>query len=63
MTLHAYISHIFSVVAYRSTNTKQCKAEKSAGREITVGFKGVDEFVELKKLIQDRKVITTVFKD
>ena len=63
VTLHNITYPMYFQWWCKSINTEQCKAEKSTGREITVGYKGVDEFLELKKSIQDKKGIETVFKE
>lgn len=33
---------------HKSTNNEQCKVEKNTDKEITVGFKGVDQLLELE---------------
>ena len=50
----------------KSTYSEQCKAEKCEGKSnstVTVGFKGVDEFIELKQSIKDRIAAVKLFKD
>ena len=50
----------------KSTYREQCKAVKSEGKSnstLTIGFKGVDEFIELKQSIKDRMAAVKLFKD
>ena len=50
----------------KTTYTEQSKAEKDERKgksPLTVGYKGTDEYLELKQSIQDRLSIVTVFKD
>ena len=48
------------------SSVKQCKAEKDEKKgnaKITLGFKGTDEFLELKQSITDRKNVVALFND
>ena len=50
----------------KSTYSEQQKAEKNESKgnsPITVGYKGIDEFLELKQSIQDRVNVVTLFKE
>ena len=50
----------------KSTYSEQCKAEKeeSKGNSApSVGYKGIDEFIELKESIQDGSTVVTLFKE
>ena len=51
---------------HKSTYSEQCKAEKREGNSIstlTVGFKGVNEYIELKQSIKARTAAVKLFKD
>ena len=50
----------------KCTYSEQCKAkknEKKDGSTVTLGFKGTDEFIELKQSIEDNKKVVTLFCD
>ena len=50
----------------KCTYSEQCKAEKDEKKgisKITLGFKGTDEFLELKQSITDRKSVVALFND
>jgi len=51
---------------HKCTYSEQCKAEKDEKKgntTLTVGFKGTDEFVELKQSITNSKNVIRLFND
>ena len=51
---------------HKSMYGEQCKAEKGKGKgnsTLNIGFKGVNEFVELKQCVKDRIAALKILKD